>query len=134
MSIWLDDVRDYLIATGVCGGSTNWPIYLAYLTDDQDQTVSLFTTGGTAPETLDETFLRVGMQIRVRAGKLAFSEAYNKWKDCFTALQHAREGTFGSTLTGFIYILAVQVEPISFTDENGRINLASGWDILIAKR
>ncbi len=129
MSIWLEQVYTYLFSLGVVDNS-EWLLNLGYLTDDQDQVVALFSFGGPPAQTLQTENRYIKMQLRVRAARLSFPIAYAKWKECFDALNNAREGT-GTGLEGFRYITAGQLEPLSFTDKKGRANLTSTWDILI---
>ncbi len=130
MIIWLDQVYDYLRALGVAG-TVPWPIYEGYLADDQDQMVAIFSSGGDAFNTLLGENRTVRMQLRVRAARQDFQTAYTKWKQCFDALSNAREGTLPSYLVGFRFIVAKQLEPLTFTDENGRTNLTSNWEIML---
>lgn len=130
MSIWLDQVRDYLIGANIAG-SASWPIYESFLADDQDQVVALFSTGGDQAITLLNENRMVRMQLRVRAKRQDFATAYAKWQACFDALNNAREGTLPPYLIGFRYFNPLQQEPLTFTDENGRTNLTNNWQVLL---
>ena len=130
--MFLDDVYDYLIAQGVV--STGWSLHVGYFTDDADQTIGIFPTGGLPQDTLGRENLRPTFQTRIRASKLDFATAYAKWQDVFNALQDAKD-TPGSPhlLPGVAYVQAMAGAPLCFNDDKERPNMTSNWRVLVAR-
>lgn len=135
--MWLEDIRDYLIAQGVAQDASTtpnapWPIYIGFIPDDQDQVVGLFTTGGFPADTLLRANRRLTMQLRVRAASRDFATAYAQYQSIFNLLQDANQ-VAGSPilLPNFVFMQAIQVDPLHFNDEHSRPNLTSNWRIML---
>ena len=50
MSALLDAIGSWLTSEGVAGGSTGWTIHKLAALDAPDQTITIYQTGGPAPE------------------------------------------------------------------------------------
>lgn len=130
----LDDIRTYLVAQGIAGGSTGWPIYEGFMPDDQDQMIGLFETGGYPADTLLRENARVTFQVRMRSSEFAYASVRSKWEAVFAALQDAQETT-GSPkfLVGYTFIQALQVAPLLFNDSKKRPNATVNFRVLKAR-
>lgn len=134
MTLLLDEIRDYLIAQGVAGGLTGWPIYEGYFPDESDQMVGLFETGGYPADTLERENLRLTFQIRVRAARFDYATARNQIEALFNQLQDASQSAGSPVLlSGIIYIQAMQVAPLFFNDDRGRPNFTQNYNVLRLK-
>lgn len=124
--MFLDDVRDYLIAQGVA--SAGWNIFVNYFPSDQDQVIGIFGTGGMPADTLLRENTRPTFQSRLRVGEFAQAAGYAKWLEIFNALQDAK-ASVGSPylLPGVTFIQAQATEPLIFNDANRRPNFTSNW-------
>lgn len=123
------DARAYLVAQGVAGGVTGWPVYVGYMPDDQDQCVGVFDTGGGPADTMARENRQLTLQTRVRAARLDYVTCYAKWLQIFNALQDAKAG--GGQLAGVIFVQAMSVGPAVFYDHNHRPNMTSNWRALV---
>jgi len=128
----LDDIRSYLIAQGVVQSGTSiplppWPCFEGYVTDDQDQTVALFETGGYPADTLGRENERVTFQVRVRAARLDYSTARAKWLAIFNALQDSIPAP------GYAFVQAMHYGPMHFNDDKGRPNLTANFRVMKAR-
>ncbi len=127
--MYLDGIKEYLDVHGASSGS--WPIYIGFLPDDSDQGIALFPTGGYPADTLGRENSRPTFQIRVRAAKFEFDTGYAKWKECFDLLQDAQRTTGSpALLVGFIYIQAVQTEPMEQVDDKARPNFLNNYRVM----
>jgi hypothetical protein len=126
------DIRSYLISLGIVGGATSWPVYCGYFPESSnDKMVAIFETAGMPADTLERENRRLSFQTRVRASRLDYQVAYDKWLEIFNALQDAQSsGGSPDYLAGVIFIQAMQVGPNHFNDENERPNLTSNWRVL----
>jgi Bacteriophage minor capsid protein len=123
---FLDDVQAYLVAEGA--GSGGWPIYVGYLPDDQDQTISLFPTGGMPADTLGRENRNPKFQLRVRAARLDYATCFAKWQQVFNLLQDARQISGSPVLLpNVVFIQAQQDEPFDFPDDKGRHNMTTNF-------
>lgn len=131
MTLLLDLIRDHLIAQGIAGNLTGWPIYEGIFPDDQDQMIGVFETGGEPADTMLRENRRVTFQSRVRAARLDYATARDKWDEIFNALQDANQIP-GSPLLlgGIIFIQAMQVAPLHFNDNKGRPNMTCNWRVM----
>lgn len=122
----LDDIRAYLVSLNI-GGDTNWPIFEGYFPDDSTQQIGLFETGGMPADTLGRENERVTFQVRIRAGRLEYMAARNKWKDVFNALQDSVPAL------GYATVQAMQQGPMIFTDDRGRVNCTTNFRVMKAR-
>ena len=129
----LDNIAAYLIARGVSTGPTdqNWPLFLSFFSDDQDQMLGVFETGGLPADTLGRENERVTFQVRVRAGRLDYPTCRAKWKQIFDLLQDAQQ-TAGSPplLPNVYYIQAAHMGPMMFLDDKGRPNATANFHVM----
>jgi hypothetical protein len=124
----LDDIYAYLTDLGLVNGTTRWPCYEGYMTDDQDQTVALYETGGFPADTLLRENQRVTFQIRVRGSRRDYATVRQKWQDLFNALQDAPTTT--GHLPGVVFIQAMHYGPLVFTDDKSRVNMTVNFRVM----
>lgn len=122
----LDDIRVFLIAQGIGGPSTTWPVYEGYFPDDagKDQQIGLFETGGYPQDTLGRENVRPTFQTRIRAARLDYETGRTKWRDVFVALQDS------TPAVGYAYVQAMTSGPLVFNDDKGRPNFITNWRVL----
>lgn len=111
--MWLDDVRQYLISSGI-----TWPVYIGYLPSETDRAIALYPTGGYPADTLGRENELPTFQAAIRSSKLDFLGGFNQWKAVFDALQDAT--ATGALLAGFTFIQAMATGPLQYNDPNGR--------------
>jgi len=132
--MFLDNVRDYLLASGVVGrNGSGWPIFIGYLPDDLDRCVALFPTGGFPADTLGRENLRPTFQTRVRSSVLDFAGCYAQWEVLFNLLQDANAGMIAASpdpLETFVYIQAMKTSPLQFNDSKQRPNMTANWRVM----
>jgi len=123
----LDDMRDHLVTNSIVEGATGWQCLIGRITDNQDQQVALFETGGETPDASTGTDTKVDevtFQVRVRASVLAYDDARSKIQDVFDTLQDA-------TISGYVYVFAIQAGPLNMGyDNNNRPELAQNYRAL----
>jgi len=122
----MDDIRAYLLANNVAG-APNWPVYLGYYPDDQDQMIGIFETGGLPADTLGRENERVTFQVRIRASRLDYTTDRTKWKDIFDLLQDSIPAS------GYIFVQAVHYAPMMFNDDRGRPNMTANFRVMKAR-
>lgn len=125
----LDDLRDYLIASGA--SSILWPCYEGFMPDATDQAIGVFESGGYPRDTLDGGTQTVTFQLRIRASKLDYAVGRAKWEECFNLLQDSQQ-TAGSPilLPGVVFIQTMATGPLVFTDALGRPNFTANFRVL----
>jgi len=121
----LDDMRDHLITNSIVEGATGWQCLIGRITDNQDQQVALFETGGETPDESQETRVdEVTFQVRVRAAEFAYNAARSKIQDVFDTLQDA-------TISGYVFVFAIQAGPLNMGyDNNNRPELVQNYRAL----
>ena len=119
----LDDIRAYLVSVpGIV--STTWPCYEGYFPDDQDTMIGIFETGGYPAAELNRENERVTFQTRVRADRLNYAVARQKWLDIFKALQDS------TPASGYFLVQAIHYGPMFFNDDQGRPNFTTNWRVI----
>jgi hypothetical protein len=126
----MEEVYAYLTNYGAVNGATGWPCYIGYMTDDQDQTVALYETGGYPADTLLRENQRETFQLRVRGSRRDYPNVRQKWQDLFNLLQDASQDADPLLLDGIIFIQAMHYGPLVFTDDKGRVNMTANWRCL----
>lgn len=122
---------NYLTGTALVNGATGWPLFLGYMTDDQDQTVALYETGGFPADTLLRENQRVTFQLRVRGARRDYQNVRQKWQDLFNALQDTDWASTGLVyLPGVVFIQAMHYGPLVFTDDKGRVNMTVNFRVM----
>jgi hypothetical protein len=122
----LDDLYTYL---GHQSGlvTIDWPLYLGYLPDEQDQCTGLFETGGMPADTLLRENERVSFQLRVRGNRFDYAVVRRKWQDYFDALQDSQPAA------GYAYVQAAHLGPLVFGDPSGRVNMTANFLVMKAR-
>jgi len=128
----LDDVAQYLIAQGAV--TTGWVLTKSFLPDDQDQAIAIYETAGKGFDTQARENIRPGLMMRVRAARLDYQTARNKWQTVFDLLQDAQEIPGSPTLLpGYTFIMSDQTAPMPFQDDKGRPNLSANFRVMKAR-
>lgn len=114
----VDDLYAYLVAEGLAGGSTGWPLYRRRMTDDPvpDQVVVVTENGGGVPELPsevgigDSALADPGVQVAVRGKAWDGDASASKAAEIFAALH----GQFGVTMgsTTYLRVQAQTPEPL----------------------
>jgi len=131
MSYLLDQIYNYLVASGQVGPTTSWPLHIGFMADDASQMVGLFETGGLPADTLGRENQRPTFQVRVRAARLDYETCRTMWQTLFNLLQDAQQNS-SPTLAGIYLIQALHYGPMFFADDQGRSNMTSNWRVLMA--
>jgi hypothetical protein len=126
----MEEIYSYLTNYNVVNGATNWPCYIGYMADDQDQTVALYETGGFPADTLMRENQRVTFQMRVRGSRRDYPTVRQKWQDIFNLLQDATQDEEPILLDGVIFIQAMHYGPLVFTDDKGRVNMTANFRVM----
>jgi hypothetical protein len=133
----LDDIHDYLFAQVTKNNQPvivpPWTVYEGYFPDDVDTTIGLFETGGFPADSLGRENIRVTFQTRVRADRLNYDIARQKWLDIFNALADADQNTLPGYLSGYYYIQYMAAGPMFFNDDRGRPNFTSNWRVYMQR-
>ena len=124
MPLLLDAIHAKLTADGVLNGST-WKGFIGFTPDDQDQEISLVSTGGFPQdthggETVSETF-----QVVVRAAAFEHTVGRNKWQDMFNSLHDADLSADNIHL-----IQALASGPVQFSDDKKRPNFSANFRVI----
>jgi hypothetical protein len=99
------------------------------MTDDQDQTVALYETGGYPAMELLRENQRVTFQVRVRGARRDYATVRAQWEAIFNALQDAAET--GIYLPGVAYVQAMHYGPLAFTDDKSRVNMTMNFRVFL---
>jgi len=115
MSAYVDAIAAHLLSESLAGGSTGWAIHRLKSQDSPDQNVTIYETGGQAPEqATDRTFRQPSFQIAVRGARDDSQAASEKAEAILVALDRA-------TIAGFDLVRATQSTPFSAgSDANHR--------------
>lgn len=106
MSI-LDEIADQLTNEGVVGGADGWIVAKAFEPPTPDTIITIYETGGGAPDQTDGTRYDIPtIQVRLRGDAYGYELAKIKMNAVFDALNDA-------TITGYTYIYSAQSGPIA---------------------
>lgn len=127
----LDEIEARLSTQGVAGivGSTSvtdtgWVLTQGYMPPDPDKVITIYPTGGGAPEPKAEVNYPT-FQVRARAGTTGYSTAVDKLAAVQTAL-HGFTGTLSSWYYPGIWAQS-DVLPIGFDAQDTRPVLAQNY-------
>ncbi len=124
---FLDKVRQKLLDVGVAN-TTTWPCYIGFMPDDQDQCLGLFDSGGLPADTLNRENRHPSFMVLVRAARMDYAVCMAKWQAVYSALQDAAQtGGSPDTLSGVVFIQAMQSHPNAFIDEKQRQNMTANF-------
>jgi len=98
MSIFLDDINNWLVAQSLVGGSTGWAVSEGFLPPEPDQVVALFETPGSPghrprPKYWEEPAMAVGLQVRLRGSTNAYAPLRVQAQKIFNGL-HQNEPVY----------------------------------------
>jgi hypothetical protein len=127
----MEEIYEYLTVLGLVNYQTGWPCYIGYMPDDQDQTVSLYETGGYPAMELLRENQRVTFQLRVRGGRRDYVNVRNQWLALFNALQDTSQDEVPPFLPGVVYIQALHNGPLMFSDDKGRVNATANFRVML---
>ena len=96
-----EDLKDILVNAGVgtFAATSGWGIYISKEPASPDTVITLYDTGGSAPEyLLDGTdMFRPNLQVRVRGEPGGYMEAWSKAKEVVDALARLEPQTINGT-------------------------------------
>jgi minor capsid protein len=116
MNALLDGIAGHLVASGIAGGATTWPIHKLVAQDEPDQIVAIYPTGGPEPlQATDRAWREPTVQVMARGKALQGSQAAaDKAEAILLELDRAQ-------ITGFVFLRATQSGAVSIsTDDQGR--------------
>ncbi len=136
MSIFLDDINNWLVAQSLVGGSTGWAVSEGFLPPEPDQVVALFETPGEAPDIVrdpnigEEPAMAVGLQVRLRGSTNAYAPLRAQAQKIFNGLHQNEPVIPGGNK--YIYVYSKTAGPLPMgKDSNNRDELVWNFSVLM---
>ncbi len=138
----LEAIRNKLIADYVAN-TTTWKCFIGYTPDDQDQVISLTSTGGYPFDTLNECSTLPTFQVNVRSPYLARTNCESKWWEIFNCLKCGpppyRIPLPGDPPAawrdlsnyGVCLIEPMQTAPLEWLDAKDRVNMSLNYRVVL---